>query len=75
MAVVSPDERSAASGVTTIERSIGASVSPALAGILLASPALLSFPFFIAGGVKIAYDLMLYAAFRRLKPAEERETA
>jgi predicted MFS family arabinose efflux permease len=74
MAVVSPDERSAASGVTTIARSIGAGISPALAGVLLASPALLSYPFFIAGGVKIAYDLMLYAAFRKLKPEEERGT-
>ncbi len=72
MAVVSPDERSAASGVTTIARSVGASVSPALAGVLLASPAFLSYPFFIAGGVKIAYDLMLYAAFRKHKPVEER---
>jgi len=72
MAVVSPDERSAASGVTTIARSIGASVSPALAGLLLASPAMLSYPFFIAGGLKITYDLMLFAAFRRLKPAEEK---
>ncbi len=72
MAVVSPDERSAASGVTTIARSIGASVSPALAGVLLASPAFLNYPFFIAGGVKIAYDLMLYAAFRMHKPVEER---
>jgi len=73
MAVVSPDERSAASGVTTIARSVGASISPALAGVLLASPALLSYPFFIAGGVKIAYDLLMYAAFRKVKPVEEME--
>lgn len=46
MAVVAPDERSAASGVTTIARSVGASLSPALSGMLLASPLLLSFPFF-----------------------------
>ena len=72
MAVVSPDERSAASGVTTIARSLGASVSPVLAGLLMASPALLAFPFYIAGGVKIVYDLLLYAGFRTLKPEEER---
>lgn len=71
MAVVGEDERSAASGVTTIARSVGASVSPALAGLLLASPSLLDTPFFIAGGVKIAYDLLLYNSFRKLKPAEE----
>ncbi len=42
MAVVDPDERSAASGVTTIARSIGAAASPFLAGVFLASPVLLS---------------------------------
>ncbi|HEY6952604.1 MAG TPA: MFS transporter [Bacteroidota bacterium] len=73
MAVVSEDERSAASGMTTIARSLGASVSPALTGIFLASPALLSFPFFLAGGIKIAYDLLVYSGFRKLKPPEELE--
>jgi len=65
MAVVAPDERSAASGVTTIARSLGAAVSPALAGILLATPALLSAPFFVAGGLKIIYDLLLYRSFSK----------
>ena len=65
MAVVAPDERSAASGVTAIARSIGASVSPALAGVLLASPALLGAPFLVAGGLKIVYDLLLYRSFRK----------
>jgi predicted MFS family arabinose efflux permease len=71
MAVVSPDERSAASGITTIARSVGASVSPALAGLFLTSVWLMSFPFFIAGGLKIIYDLSLYRSFRTLKPPEE----
>ena len=65
MAVVAPDERSAASGVTTIARSVGASISPALAGVLLASPALLGAPFLVAGGLKIVYDLLLYRGFRK----------
>ncbi len=65
MAVVEPDERSAASGVTTIARSIGAAVSPSLAGVLLASSALLSAPFLISGGLKIVYDLLLYRNFRK----------
>lgn len=63
MAVVQPDERSAAAGVTTVARSIGAALSPTLAGFLLADPRLLDYPFFIAGGVKIVYDLWLYRAF------------
>jgi MFS family permease len=63
MAVVHPDERSAASGITTVARSIGAALSPTLAGFLLADPRFISVPFFIAGGVKIIYDLWLYRAF------------
>jgi MFS family permease len=65
MAVVAPDERSAASGVTTIARSVGAAISPALAGVFLASPALLAAPFFVAGGLKIVYDLLLYRSFSK----------
>jgi MFS family permease len=65
MAVVAPDERSAASGVTTIARSIGASISPAIAGVLLASPALIGAPFLVAGGLKIVYDLLLYRSFKK----------
>jgi MFS family permease len=65
MAVVDPDERSAASGITTIARSLGAAVSPALAGVLLASPALIGAPFLIGGGLKIGYDLLLYRSFRK----------
>jgi predicted MFS family arabinose efflux permease len=71
MAVVSPDERSAASGVTTIARSVGAALSPALSGQLLAVPALFSAPFLIAGGLKIIYDLLLYRSFRAARPPEE----
>ncbi len=65
MAVVAPDERAAASGVTTIARSVGAAISPALAGVFLAYPALLNAPFLVAGGLKIVYDLLLYRSFRK----------
>jgi MFS family permease len=68
MAVVHPDERSAASGLTTVARSLGAAISPALAGYCLAKPGLVSAPFFIAGGVKIVYDLCLYRAFVSHEP-------
>ena len=71
MAVVEPDERSAASGVTAIARSIGAAWSPALTGALLQTP-FISAPFFLAGGLKIGYDLLLYRSFRAMKPPEER---
>ncbi|HXU92469.1 MAG TPA: MFS transporter [Gallionella sp.] len=72
MAVVAPDERSAASGVTTVARSVGAAVSPALSGLLLANPLLFGAPFVIAGGLKIVYDLLLYQNFLSLKPPEEK---
>jgi MFS family permease len=71
MAVVAPDERSAASGITTIARSVGSSLSPVLSGVFLANPLLTSAPFWVAGGLKIAYDLLLYRSFRRLRPPEE----
>jgi MFS family permease len=71
LAVVAPDERSAASGLTAIARSVGASVSPALTGLLLSSPVLFSAPFFLSGGLKILYDLLLYREFRAVKPPEE----
>jgi MFS family permease len=71
MAVVAPDERSAASGVTTIARSVGAALSPTLTGIFLSVPLLFSAPFFLAGGLKIVYDLLLYRSFHTLKPPEE----
>jgi len=71
MAVVAPDERSAAAGVTAIARSIGAALSPSLAGIFLGVPALLSLPFFLCGGLKIIYDLALWREFSKVKPPEE----
>lgn len=71
IAVVAPDERSAAAGITGIARTTGASLSPILAGPLLAKAALLNFPFFLSGGLKIVYDLLLYRSFRAIKPPEE----
>ena len=71
MAVVAPDERSAASGVTAIARSVGASVSPALTGLFFGIPALINLPFFLCGGLKIIYDLLLFREFRAVKPPEE----
>jgi MFS family permease len=71
MAVVAPDERSAASGVTAIARSVGASISPMLTGLLFSIPALFNAPLFLAGGLKIIYDLLLFREFRSIKPPEE----
>lgn len=70
MAVVHADERSAASGITTVARSIGAAISPLLAGYCFANPHWIDVPFFVAGGVKIVYDLILYRAFVAHRPEE-----
>ena len=72
MAVVAPDERSAAAGITGIARTTGASLSPVFTGPLLANAALMNFPFFLSGGLKILYDLLLYRSFKSIKPPEEK---
>src|SRR5690349_2817050 len=74
MAVVEPDERSAAAGVTGIARTTGAALSPALSTPLVADPALAAVPFFLAGGLKIVYDLLLYRAFTSGRAPDERLT-
>jgi MFS family permease len=71
MAVVDPSERSAAAGITGVAKTIGASVAPVFVGFLFARPALISLPFFIAGTLKIVYDLMLYRGFVAHPPLEE----
>jgi MFS family permease len=71
MAVVAPDERSAAAGVTAIARSVGSAVSPALTGLFFSIPTLLNVPFFLCGGLKIIYDLLLFREFRAITPPEE----
>jgi len=71
MAVVSPDERSAAAGVAGVARTIGASISPLLVGVMFARPGLIDAPFYIAGALKILYDVLLYRAFVTRRPPEE----
>ncbi len=70
MAVVDPDERSAAAGVTGIARSIGAAISPLVAAPLIGGVALAGLPFVLAGGLKIVYDVLLYRGFRDAREAD-----
>jgi len=70
MAVVTPPERTAAASVTAVPRSLASSVSPALAGMLLASP-FPGLPLVLCGSLKILYDLALLWAFRHVRPPEE----
>ena len=75
MAVVDPGERSAAAGVTSVARTLGASLAPVFTGIFLSSPALIGAPFLISGSLKIVYDVSLYWNFRAVKPPEEESKA
>ncbi|HUG37158.1 MAG TPA: MFS transporter [Candidatus Limnocylindrales bacterium] len=70
MAVVVPDERSAAAGVIAVARNAASAIAPALAGLTLANP-VLGAPFLIAGALKIVYDLAVLATFRHVHPPEE----
>jgi len=72
MAAVPAEERSAAGGFTGVARTTGAALNPLVAGFFFARRSMISAPFFIAGTLKIAYDLLLYRSFRRLRPPEER---
>src|SRR5258706_70897 len=62
----------AASGITGVARTIGAAISPLFVGFLFAHPALTNVPFYIAGALKIIYDLLLYREFISLPPPEEK---
>ena len=70
MAIVPPEERPAAASITSVPRSLASAASPFLAGYLLGiSP--FGWPLLLAGAVKIVYDLLLLAMFRKVRPPEE----
>ncbi|HSB79726.1 MAG TPA: MFS transporter, partial [Candidatus Methylomirabilis sp.] len=71
MAIVRPEERSAAAGITGTARTVGAAVAPVCAGFLLGDPGLMSGLFFLAGGLKIVYDFLLLRGFSRVRLPEE----
>jgi len=70
MAVVDVDERAASAGILSVARNAGAAVAPLFTGAILAVPTL-GLPFLLAGGLKIIYDLWIFAVFRNVKPPEE----
>jgi MFS family permease len=73
MAVVEPDERSAAAGLNQVARVVGSSLAPAFSGLTMAVPGL-GLPFLLSGGLKVIYDLSLFATFRSVKPPEEQKS-
>jgi MFS family permease len=70
MAVVTPAERTAAASVTAVPRSLASSVSPAIAGFMLAGP-FSGLPLVVCGCLKIGYDLALLGLFRHTRAPEE----
>ncbi len=70
MAIVAPEERTAAAGTTAIARNVSQATSPTIAGVI--QTASLSAPFFIGGILKIIFDVGVYFNFRNVKPPEEK---
>jgi Major Facilitator Superfamily len=73
-AVVLPNERTFASGVTNLARNVFWAIGSSVAGFFMQNVAF-SAPLVVGGGAKITYDLILYRAFRKLRPPEEHETS
>jgi MFS family permease len=70
MAVVDPGERAASAGIMSVARNTGAAVAPLFTSAILATPSL-GLPFLLAGGLKIIYDVWIFAVFRHVRPPEE----
>jgi MFS family permease len=71
LSVVSPEERSAAAGVTGIARTLGASLAPVVSTPLMGIQALIGAPFIISGALKLVYDFILYRSFKAIRPPHE----
>lgn len=71
MAVVAPEERSAAAGVAGVMRTVGAPIAPYFVGVMFAQDELVNLPFLIAGTLKIVYDVLLYRGFVAVRPVDE----
>jgi predicted MFS family arabinose efflux permease len=71
VAVVDEDERVAAAGFTNIARNVAQAITPIVSGTAMQVIGL-GVPFLLGGGLKIVYDLLLFAMFRSIRPPEER---
>lgn len=73
VAVVNEDERTTAAGFTNISRNVAQAISPSIAGYILQSASFLAAPFLFGGLLKIVYDILIYANFKKIKPPEEQK--
>jgi MFS family permease len=65
MAVVAPEERTAAASVTGAARTLGSAAGPIVGGTLVTA-ALPGLNLVVSGAVKAAYDLVLYQRFKAI---------
>jgi MFS family permease len=72
MAIVAPHERTWAAGMTGLVRLAGWATAPLVAGLGMQRVDL-ALPLLAGALLKLAYDLLLWRAFRNLRPPEERE--
>jgi predicted MFS family arabinose efflux permease len=72
MAVVRPEERTVVSSVTNLVRMTGWTLAPFAGGAVMQRVSLVV-PLVVGAALKIAYDALLFVAFRRLRPPEELE--
>jgi MFS family permease len=69
MGLVEPQERAAAAGYTNTARYVVRPLGPVLAGA--SQQVAMGLPFFLGGGIKVAYDLLIWAWFRRVRLSDE----
>jgi MFS family permease len=72
MAVVPPEERTAAASVTNVPRSLAAALPPLFTGAMLMHSAV-GWPLVCGGLLKVLYDLLLLAQFRSVPPRDDNE--
>jgi predicted MFS family arabinose efflux permease len=70
MAIVRPEERTVVSSVTNLVRMTGWTLAPFVGGVVMQRVSLVV-PLVVGAALKIAYDALLYLAFRRVRPPEE----
>jgi MFS family permease len=71
VSIVPPEERAGAVAMTGAVRGVAQAFGPALAGVAIGAAAF-GVPFFAGGGLKIVYDLALFAGFRKRRASHER---
>ncbi len=72
VAIVPPEDRTFAAGVTSVSRNLAQATSPSISTKAMEVVSLSS-PFIVGGLLKIVYDIAVFFNFRNIRPAEERD--